>query len=317
MLTYTNTIIYNKDIRFIGSIMIEYKNNNFILYNVYFDPDIYYENCVNKYEALINLTRRKHNKKTIIKGLYELIKSKQKIVFIKEIFKNIVSEIIKNRLKSENNIEISKELKDKSEQLIDQLEYYTKPEILPIPFQYTVIKKKDLINQLDIFFELFKSFEFDNKIEPEYIINILIIFINELRIQNVKLHPSYNQILILYLKKIKFYFKESINFQYFNFPDNIELALFLIYEIGLNKTKYFTDKCKKIAIQHGVDMLYRLKNFENIFLYLINTKNITEAIIISRMYRLNIENFDEKEIQSIMNLAKKYPEIVNNFINND
>ena len=64
-------------------------------------------------------------------------------------------------------------------------------------------------------------------------------------------------------------------------------------------------------------MLYRLKSYENIFLYLINTKNITEAIIISRIHRLNIENFDEKEIQSIMNLAKKYPEIVNNFINND
>ena len=317
MLTYTNTIIYNKDIRFIGSIMVEYKNYNFILYNVYFDPEIYYENSTNKYEALINLTRRKHNKDIIIKGLYELIKSKQKIVFIKEIFKNIVSEIIKNRLKSENNLEISKELKDKSEQLIDKLEQYNKPEILPIPFQYTVIKKKDLINQLDIYFELFNSFEFDNKIDPEYIINLLILFINELRIQNVKMHPSYNKILILYLKKIKFYFKESINFQYFNFPDNIELALFLIYEIGLNDNKYFSEKCKNIAIQHGVDMLYRLKSYEHIFLYLINTKNITEAIIISRIHRLNIENFDEKEIQLIMNLAKNFPEIINNFINND
>jgi hypothetical protein len=64
-------------------------------------------------------------------------------------------------------------------------------------------------------------------------------------------------------------------------------------------------------------MLYRLKSYENIFLYLINTKNITEAIIISRIHRLNIENFDEKEIQLIMNLAKNFPEIINNFINND
>ena len=59
--------------------------------------------------------------------------------------------------------------------------------------------------------------------------------------------------------------------------------------------KYFSEKCKNIAIQHGVDMLYRLKSYENIFLYLINTKNITEAIIISRIHRLNIENLMKKK----------------------
>ena len=78
MLSYTNTGFYNKDLRLNGSVMqcgvhtIEEDNsealtlNNpilyFVLYNIYFDPLIYYTYCYSKFDALVNLTRRKHSK---------------------------------------------------------------------------------------------------------------------------------------------------------------------------------------------------------------------------------------------------------------
>ena len=78
ILAYTNTKFYDKDLllnsytiqRAIHSID-EYNNNisddkspilYFLLYNIYFNTLIYYEYTDSKYEALVNLTRRKHSK---------------------------------------------------------------------------------------------------------------------------------------------------------------------------------------------------------------------------------------------------------------
>ena len=75
----------------------------FLLYNIYFDTLIYYEYADSKYEALVNLTRRKYSKEVIINGLYEMFKSNKDSKLIRQIFKCIVKQIVKNLKHSKYN----------------------------------------------------------------------------------------------------------------------------------------------------------------------------------------------------------------------
>ena len=112
MLAFTNTMFYDKDLRLNGSVIqraihsIDDDNKSsdvnspilyFVLYNIYFDTFIYYDYADSKYEALINLTRRRHSKEVIINGLYEMIKSNKDIKLIRQIFKSIQINKKKNR----------------------------------------------------------------------------------------------------------------------------------------------------------------------------------------------------------------------------
>ena len=296
MLTYTNTSFYNRDLRLNGSVIqraihsidddsAETPNANspslyFILYNIYFDTVIYYEYADSKFEALINLTRRRHSKEVIINGLYEMIKSNKDIKLIKQIFKCIVKQIVKNHLKNSNAVKMNAYAEKRGELLMNQLETFREPSELPIPFQYTIFKKKDLINQMDIYTKLFNIIENNSKfVKPEYAITIMILFADELKMQKVPLHPQFNKILVSFLKKISNFFTANIYFQYFSFPDSLYLARFLIYEIGLNKEGHYTDENRAQAIQHGLDMFKRLKRYNEIFKYFIESNQLSKAMI--------------------------------------
>ena len=315
MLSYTNTGFYNKDLRLNGSVMqcgvhtIEEDNsealtlNNpilyFVLYNIYFDPLIYYTYCYSKFDALVNLTRRKHSKEVIINGLYEMIKSKKDIKLIRQIFKSIVKQIIKNNLKNNRAIRLNKFTEEKSQQLMSQLETFREPSELPIPFQYTIFKKRDLINQMDIYFKLFNTIENNsNLVKPEYAITIMLLFADELKLQKVPLHPHFNKILVSFLKKISNFFTANIYFQYFSFPDSLYLAKFLIYDIGLNKKGNYSQENRDEAIQHGLDMLKRLKKHNEIFKYFIQSNQLSRALIFykyNKKYLTNIKTIKEEE----------------------
>ena len=315
MLSYTNTGFYNKDLRLNGSVMqcgvhtIEEDNsealtlNNpilyFVLYNIYFDPLIYYTYCYSKFDALVNLTRRKDSKEVIINGLYEMIKSKKDIKLIRQIFKSIVKQIIKNNLKNNRAIRLNKFTEEKSQQLMSQLETFREPSELPIPFQYTIFKKRDLINQMDIYFKLFNTIENNsNLVKPEYAITIMLLFADELKLQKVPLHPHFNKILVSFLKKISNFFTANIYFQYFSFPDSLYLAKFLIYDIGLNKEGNYSQENRDEAIQHGLDMLKRLKKHNEIFKYFIQSNQLSRALIFykyNKKYLTNIKTIKEEE----------------------
>ena len=315
MLSYTNTGFYNKDLRLNGSVMqcgvhtIEEDNsealtlNNpilyFVLYNIYFDPLIYYTYSYSKFDALVNLTRRKHSKEVIINGLYEMIKSKKDIKLIRQIFKSIVKQIIKNNLKNNRAIRLNKFTEEKSQQLMSQLETFREPSELPIPFQYTIFKKRDLINQMDIYFKLFNTIENNsNLVKPEYAITIMLLFADELKLQKVPLHPHFNKILVSFLKKISNFFTANIYFQYFSFPDSLYLAKFLIYDIGLNKEGNYSQENRDEAIQHGLDMLKRLKKHNEIFKYFIQSNQLSRALIFykyNKKYLTNIKTIKEEE----------------------
>ena len=319
MLTYTNTIFYNKDIKINGSI-VEEKNekspNCYILYKIYFDPLIYYDNSSSKFDALLNLTRRKHGKEVIIHGLYELIKSGKNIQLIKGIYKRIVNQIVSNRLYNNNNKFImTQERRNKSKMLLNQFEEYREPSELPIPFQYTILKKTDLINQIDIYYKLFKVFEFNKNVKPDYIINVFLLFIDELRIQNVKIHPSANEILIMYLKKVKNLFLENIFYQYSSIPISEDLANYLIEDIVFNKEIYYDKEIKNECIQHAEDILIRLGKYEKIFCLFIRMNRLTEAVHLAKRYELLKKNFTSKEIDMIKKAFIKNPILVESVIN--
>jgi hypothetical protein len=304
MLTYTNTMFYNKDLRLNGSMIqraihsidddTETPDTNsdilyFFLYNIYFDTLLYYEYADSKYDALINLTRRKHSKEVIINGLYEMIKSNKDIKLIKQIFKCIVKQIVKNHLKNSNSIKLNPNTEKKGELLMSQLESFREPSELPIPFQYTLFKKKDLINQMDIYTKLFNIIENNSKyVKPEYAITIMLLFADELKLQRVPLHSQFNKILVSFLKKISHFFTANIYFQYFSFPDSLYLARFLIYDIGLNKEGNYTQENRDQATQHGLDMLRRLKKYNEIFKYFIESNQLTKAMIFYKKNKKNI-----------------------------
>ena len=228
-----------------------------------------------------------------------MIKSKKDIKLIRQIFKSIVKQIIKNNLKNNRAIRLNKFTEEKSQQLMSQLETFREPSELPIPFQYTIFKKRDLINQMDIYFKLFNTIENNsNLVKPEYAITIMLLFADELKLQKVPLHPHFNKILVSFLKKISNFFTANIYFQYFSFPDSLYLAKFLIYDIGLNKEGNYSQENRDEAIQHGLDMLKRLKKHNEIFKYFIQSNQLSRALIFykyNKKYLTNIKTIKEEE----------------------
>ena len=172
---------------------------------------------------------------------------------------------------------------------MNQLESFREPSELPIPFQYTIFKKKDLINQMDIYTKLFNIIENNSRyVKPEYAITIMLLFADELKLQKVPLHPQFNKILVSFLKKISNFFTANIYFQYFSFPDSLFMAKFLIYDIGLNKEGNYTQDNRDQATQHGLDMLKRLKKYNEIFKYYIESNQLTKAMIFYKKNKKNI-----------------------------
>ena len=316
MLSYNNTCFYNKDLRLNGSVTVnavhsieddnaETVNINmpilyFVLYNIYFDPLIYYLYSDSKFDALVNLTRRKHSKEVIINGLYEMIKSGKDIKLLRLIFKCIVKQIVKNHLKNNKAIRLNKITEQKSELLMNQLENFREPSELPIPFQYTIFKKRDLINQMDIYTKLFNTIENNSRfVKPEYAITIMLLFADELKLQKVPLHPQFNKILVSFLRKISNFFTANIYFQYFSFPDSLYLAKFLIYDIGLNKEDNYSKENREEAIEHGLDMLKRLKKYNEIFKYFIQSNQLSKALVFyknNKNLMTNIKTIKEEDM---------------------
>ena len=133
---------------------------------------------------------------------------------------------------------------------------------------------------MDIYTKLFNIIENNSKyVKPEYAITIMLLFADELKLQKVPLHPQINKILVSFLKKITHFFTANIYFQYFSFSDSLYMAKFLIYDIGLNKEGNYTQENRDQATQHGLDMLKRLKKYNEIFKYFIESNQLTKAMI--------------------------------------
>ncbi len=132
------------------------KTNNEIYY-LYFDPCVYYENSdvkvrllllPSQYECVFNLIRRKNSKDVILNSLFDLIKFKYSVETINVIYQKIVTNLYKT-------------LYDKSLQKFNySIENLSKNsnEIVN-PRQYFLIKRKSIVKQTDIYYQLFKQLE--------------------------------------------------------------------------------------------------------------------------------------------------------------
>ena len=65
----------------------------------------------------------------------------------------------------------------------------------------------------------------------------------------------------------------NILLQYHALPDSLELAKFLL-------SQHYT--------QTGIDMLIRLKRYEDVFNHLIFEKNIPEALLFAKRYKIDL-----------------------------
>ena len=319
MLSFNNTMFYTKNIKINGGIIEEKseEDNKYILYDIYFDPLIFYDNAASKIEALIDLTRRNNGKEAIIFGLYEMIKSGKNIKLIKGVFSAIIKQIVTNKLMNNintNNIVITKEKETKSIDLMNKLEKYREANELPIPFQDIFLKKKNLIIQNDIYYKLFKLFEFKRNVKPENIVNQLVYFYHELQEWNVKVQSGFHSILVLFLKKVKNFNNSFIIFQFHSVPDSLELANFLLFDVALNEFKYYDSILRRMAMQQGLDMLVRLNKPNEVFSFLVKANMFAKAVEYSLLHNINIKKIEPNVVDKFKRMAMENRKVVDNYI---
>ena len=80
------------------------------------------------------------------------------------------------------------------------------------------------------------------------------------------------------------------------------LAKYLIYEIGLNKDDNTIDEeQKEQAIQHGLDMLLRLRKYYEIFKYFIQSDQLSKAFSFLKKYKNKCQNLKFTEDELLIN----------------
>ncbi len=120
---------------------------------------------------------------------------------------------------------------------------------------------------------------------------------NSLFSYNIPVQPSFQSVLIPLLKRLKNDTLILILLQYHSLTDSIELAKYLI------SIKFE---------QAGLDMMVRLKKYEDVFSHLINANKVHEALLFAKRYKVDIGqlllSLDLKEV------IKKNRQIFLNFI---
>lgn len=173
------------------------------------------------------------------------------------------------------------------------------------------LRKKTIVKQPDVYYGLFKPFEQKENVDPEYLLKLLVHFSNSLNIFNVPLQPSFNTVLLMFLKKVKNSSLLCILLQYHLIPDSTELAKFLIEEVH----ERIPHISRQSGLQLGLDMLIRLKKFNEAFVALISHNKISEALMFYNKYpEINIETLSPGHIEHLKMLIRNNKELFNQFI---
>jgi hypothetical protein len=135
----------------------------------------------------------------------------------------------------------------------------------------------------------------------------------------IPLQPSYQSIVVNYLKKIKNFSLICIFLQYHSLPDNVELAKFLVDECQVvneeNEDEFRnSDEFRKNTFQYGLDMLIRLKKFEEAFMAMINKGMLAEALIFLKRYNVQINFLSEETVKKLTSLIKQNKNLVCEFL---
>ncbi len=172
------------------------------------------------------------------------------------------------------------------------------------PQNISLFWKKTIIKQPEIYYHLFLPLEFKN-INHEYILKLLIEFVNSLVFHGVPVEPSFRTILISLLRKINNFSLISIFLQYHSLPDSVELAKFLIEECSMYDLN---------AFQMGLDILIRMKKYEEVFMALINKNMLKEALLFVRRYGISIDYLSSETASSLKKKIMENQDLVLDFI---
>lgn len=315
MLSYNNRMFYEKNLVIKGSVIYEHSTSQH--YITYFDPMIYYENTGVKYEAVFNLIRRKHSKDVIIHAMHEMIKSNYSVKIIKVIFNKIVKQLHKNLFNNKNMLGNRIIQTQNTHDFEERRNSYD----LSNNKHYMLLRKKTIVKQPDMYYHLFKPFEHKN-VEAEYIFQLLVLFVNSLMSFGIPIQPGFQSILINFLKKIKNFSLIGIFLQYHSLPDSVELAKFMLEDCaGIDildqddpeRTKIIKDTKEK-AFQFALDMLIRLKKYEEILIALINRNQFVEALLFIKRYKVNIEYISSDAVVKLKNMIRENKNLVTEFL---
>ena len=279
-----------------------------ILYELYFDA-INYEkqaqkeiensddkNKINLYDLLKNLINRKNAKELILKNIYNIIISNKKCNSLILFYDEIVSKINESIPKIEI---LQKETEKKTKK-----ENENNAIIIPKPSDL-IMKKKNYINQFDIFITIFEKIvkTIENTTENDKFISRVIFymtqFANKLRNSDIKVLPCYNSIILKFLKLIK---NKEVILEIItnkNVIFNAELAKYLL-ELSLDRNNTYSNFFEF----HALNILKRLKKYDIIIDFYFNNKNISLV-----MNYLNDVSSEMTPIQ-INNIIKKYKDII-------
>ena len=110
----------------------------------------------------------------------------------------------------------------------------------------------------------------------------------------------------------------SIFLQYHSLPDNIDLARYLIEEcqavradsedVGNNK------KDREKSFQYGLDILIRLKKYDEVFIALINKGMLSDALIFVKKYKINVNFLSDENVKKMTSLIKKNKNLVLDYL---
>ena len=151
----------------------------------------------------------------------------------------------------------------------------------------------------------------------EYVFKLLVHFINMLLFSGIPLQPIFQSVVVNYLRKIKNISLVSIFFQYHSLPDNFELAKYLVDECQVlnkeiedeNELKN-TEEFRKNTFQYGLDMLIRLKKFDEAFMVMINKGMFAEALLFLKRYNVQINFLSEETVKRLTILIKENKNLV-------
>lgn len=272
-----------------GNIIHDIEKDDY--YIIYFDPSIYLQENQKDYQTIMDLIRRKDSKDTIIGGLYNMIKYYRPTKALKIIFSKLASEY-KSTLITDDSIINSQSMKISQSHDFEISNLYS-----------LMARKKSTIKPADICNDLFKLFLYDKKLDVEYLVEVIVMYINCIQKEKLKVHGSLFTILINFLRKTK---RNMIPMlvQYQSVPDNFEFAMYIIHESKDNAKTF----------QIGLDMLKRLRKDNFVVLELIKKGYIEEGLIYAKKFKVTLETIPSDVLLLLQVSLKENKKLILDFI---
>lgn len=304
-----NTIIYDKELMIKGDILKEISSDNSspLMYYIYFDPELFYNNYYHTHfhdQDQINcMARRSNTNEVMLQALIDMIERNNPIKLIRAVFIQIIHRLYK-RYKDKVISLANESLVNNNNNTIQ-----SEPIELIVPnYQCNRDTKYDILKQTDVYSAFIKHFEHSSVVQPYYVITLLIHLSKGLVLMNLPLHNDLMSTMLCFIKKTVPLRSLRMLFQIRAIPDYTPLSLFLIEESDKEDDKEL--------FQIGIDMLIRLKQYEEILLIMIKKQLIKEVLLFIKIRLLKITNRVKETLKDCLKLNNNNRSIIYQFQSN-